>query len=308
MGSKRNDGAIIIEQVNANSINNKKDEIGTYLEQFNSKSHILCVNDTRLTKSRRMKFKGYKTFRSDLASGKSLPGGVAIFARNELKANEIECNINEMSIVEFTINGKTVWVGTIYLHPGNHVQQQHFDALDKNIPNNSMQILIGDMNAHTGIDFRKKIDRAGQVLNNLISINDYTIMNDESPTYYSAQKSTTSCIDICLVRSNGCGFSSTWSTGDSIGSDHIITSLRLICKFSAETKVIQKIDWENVRLDLETFNPIIRCSNAAEVESSIEELNDGVRSAVTKNTKMLKAFTRDNISLSKTTSDLIRFC
>ena len=170
-----------------------------------------------------------------------------------------------------------------------------------------MQILIGDMNAHTGIDFRKKIDRAGQVLNNLISINDYTIMNDESPTYYSAQKSTTSCIDICLVRSNGCGFSSTWSTGDSIGSDHIITSLRLICKFSAETKVIQKIDWENVRLDLETFNPIIRCSSAAEVESSIEELNDGVRSAVTKNTKMLKAFTRDNISLSKTTSDLIRF-
>ena len=307
MGNKNHDDEIMIEQINANSINNKRNEIGLYLERKKSKSHVLCVNDTRLKKSQKIKFKGYKTFRSDLASGKSLPGGVAIFVRNELKASEIECHINEMCIIEFAVNGKTIRVGTIYLHPGCHLQQHHIDVLNKNIPNNSMLILIGDLNAHTGIDYRKKTDRAGHALNSLISGNNYTIMNDESPTYFSAQKCISSCIDICLVKSNGCGFTSSWSTGESIGSDHIITSLRLNCKFSAEVKKIQKTDWEAVRSDLEKFDPIIRGANGEEIESSIEEMNEGIRNAIVENTKSAKMFTRDNISLSKSTSELIRF-
>ena len=31
-----------------------------------------------------------------------------------------------------------------------------------------MIILLGDLNAHVGIDYKKKIDRAGQIINNII--------------------------------------------------------------------------------------------------------------------------------------------
>ena len=132
-------------------------------------------------------------------------------------------------------------------------------------------------------------------------------MNDESPTYYSTSNSTTSCIDLCLLKSFGNSISSSWSTGDNIGSDHIVTQLKLKTNFHSEVKTIRKTDWEEVRKELESYNPIIRCSTGEEIEMSIDEMNEDIRGAVEKHTKNKKIFTRNGIALSGETSELIKF-
>ena len=105
---------LIIGQININSVNNKKSEVCLLLNECVD-IDILCINDTRLTKSRRLKFKGYKTVRKDHKSGKPKAGGVAMLIKNSLKFYEQECDIEEMLVVE-TANG--VRIATAYLHPG----------------------------------------------------------------------------------------------------------------------------------------------------------------------------------------------
>ena len=82
---------------------------------------------------------------------------MAILCKNELKAYEIDCNKKEMSIIEFQHNNKHIRVATLYLHPGQHLTQSHFHTIEKNIAKNSLIILLGDLNAHVGIDYKKKI-------------------------------------------------------------------------------------------------------------------------------------------------------
>ena len=301
-------GSLIIEQVNIDSCNNKKSEIVNHLDSLKSNDGvILCLNDTRLSKNKTIKVKGYKTIRCDHPSGKSVPGGVAILHKNEMRVIEISSNLDEMIVTELVHNNKTYRIATVYLHPGHYMTQSHFDAVEKNAPSDAVFIMIGDFNSHCGIDRKRKIDKAGQVLNNLITTNNYRIMNDDSPTYFSRHKSTTSCIDLCLVKCHGSAVSTKWSTTDSVGSDHIITRLDVGCDYTAACKEIISTNWEKVRSELENLNPIVRCGSKCEVDQTLEELGNSIRAVVEKNTKKRKLMTRDNIALSKETNELITF-
>ena len=299
---------VIVEQVNINSCNNKTSELANHLDSLSEyQGVILCLNDTRLTKKKTIKIKGYKTLRHDHPSGKAVPGGVAVLYKNGMQINEIPTQLNEMLITEFKYKSKTYRICTLYLHPGSFLTQSHFDALEKDASNDTAFVMIGDLNAHCGIDRKKKTDRAGQVVNNLISVNNYHIMNDDSPTYYASHKSTTSCIDLCLTKTSGAGLSMKWSTGDPCGSDHIITRLDIGCKYTAACKEIRITNWSKVRSELEKLEPVVRCGTQSEVDETIEEFGAALRLVVEKNTTTRKVMTRDNIALSKETQELIKF-
>ena len=81
-----NGRSIIIAQINANSIGNKKNEIENLLKEKNIT--ILCINDTRLVRSKKIRFIGYKLLRKDHATRRSRAGGVAIAIKNGIKAFE----------------------------------------------------------------------------------------------------------------------------------------------------------------------------------------------------------------------------
>ena len=163
------------------------------------------------------------------------------------------------------------------------------------------------MNAHVGLDKRNKISKAGDKINYLVSHNSYSIMNDDSPTYFSTSKNTTSCIDLCLVKLIGTSSSCKWKTGDSFGSDHIVTTLEIDHKYKAESKIIEKIDWAGVRQALNDYEPIFRCNSVNEIESSIEAFSEHLRQTVNKNSLKKKILTRNDIALSKETVELINF-
>ena len=301
-------GRLVVEQVNINSCNNKKSEIAHHLDSLNNHSNVIfCLNDTRLTKKKSFKIKGYKTVRHDHSSGKSLPGGVAILYKNSMNISEIPTQIDEMLIMELKHNNKTYRICTLYLHEGSELSQRHIDAVEKDAPNDAVFIIMGDLNAHCGIDKRQKTDKRGRIVNNLIEVNAYRLLNDDSPTYYASHKTTTSCIDLCLIKSTTAGNLFSWSTGEPCGSDHVITRLDVGSNYSAMNKSIKTINWAKVREDLEHLEPVVRCSSKTEVDESIEEFGSAIRTVVEKHTKVKKIMTRNNIALSKETEGLIKF-
>ena len=76
--------SIIIAQVNANSIGNKKNEIEHLINDKNVT--ILCINDTRLVKSKKIRLMGYKLLRKDNPIRRSRAGGVAIANKKRNKS------------------------------------------------------------------------------------------------------------------------------------------------------------------------------------------------------------------------------
>ena len=299
---------IIIDQVNINSVNNKKTELGLLADKRNNCSaHIICLNDTRLTKSKSLKIKGYKTLRKDHFSGKARAGGVAILVKNGLRFSEVTCDISEMLLIEIETDGCILRVGTLYLHPGEIIHQQHFDtALQGNAQTRMTTVLMGDLNAHTGLGKRRKLDRAGVALNNLAETNGFRIANDDSPTFYATNCNSSSCIDICLIKSHASSMTGYWKTDGECGSDHLITSLSLEFNARAESRKIVTTNWADVRDRLKMFKPVVRLSNKTEVEESIESIGKGLREAVEASSRVRKVMTRENICLSKHTENLIR--
>ena len=306
----RHKKTVIIDQLNINSVNNKKNELQLFATTHREKieGNIICLNDTRLTKSKRLKIKGYRTLRKDHSSGRSRAGGVAILFKNGMRVTEIANDIEEFVIIELSNNNMHIRVATVYLHPGEILMQRHIDELEKDQSNShriDAFILIGDMNAHCGLDRAGKFDRAGRMLNNLININNYTILNDESPTYYSTGNNISSCIDICLVKTNRPSIIDKWTTGDNLGSDHVMTSLLLSCKYQAETRTRKNTNWVKVREEMSLYSPDVKSQGENEINSSIEELGDTIKKAVEKNSKSEKIFIRDNIKLTYETAELI---
>ena len=304
----RNGNQIIIDQVNINSVNNKKTELGLLADKRkNSCAHVIFLNDTRLTKSKSLKIKGYRTLRKDHHSGKARPGGVAILAKNEIKFSEVTCDIDEMLLIEIDCGGYALRIGTLYLHPGELMQQRHFDAaFHDQTSARTTTVIMGDLNAHTGLGKKRKLDRAGIVLKNLAESNGFRIANDDSPTFYATNCNTSSCIDICLIKSHASSMTCSWKTDGECGSDHLITSLSLDFHIKAESRKIVTTNWANVREQLKSFQPILRLSSRMEVEESIESFGRGLREAVEASSKTKRVMTRDNVCLSKHTEDLIK--
>ena len=126
MGRKNDD--IIIAQVNSNSVGNKKNEIEKLLHDRNIS--VLCLNDTRLTKSKKIRFNGYKLLRKDNQVRRHKAGGVAILVKNGFKAFEVDTgNSSEFLAVDVKFGHLNVRVATAYLHPGQLATQRHFDVL-----------------------------------------------------------------------------------------------------------------------------------------------------------------------------------
>ena len=59
-------GSVSIHQININGINYKKNELNVLTEDCKSEDgHLILINDTKLTNSKRLKINGYKTIRKD---------------------------------------------------------------------------------------------------------------------------------------------------------------------------------------------------------------------------------------------------
>ena len=304
-----NSEPLIIEQLNINSVGNKKSELSIHLNEVECPDYILCLNDTRLPKSKNLKIKGFRTLRKDHPSGRALPGGVCLLVKNNLIVTEVILSgLDEMIAIDVKRGENFLRVATIYLHPGETLTQRHFDQLLHNgqLPQGCTGIVImGDLNAHVGIDLRGKTDRAGVIVKNLTNINDFDIMNDSSPTYYFNSRSISSCIDLCLTRIHGSHQKLAWSAGEPCGSDHVITRLKIEDGFRSRRKTLQVVDWEGVRSSLKEYSPDISNISKESIELSIDNMNATLLNALKENSKPITIFTRNNISLSKETSSLI---
>ena len=96
MTDHRNTDSIYAQQVNINSIRNKKEEVKIILDQykFQGKKVILLINDTRLNSQENLNFDGFYSVRKDLerntTNNTHSPGGVLAIIPNSITTKEIQ--------------------------------------------------------------------------------------------------------------------------------------------------------------------------------------------------------------------------
>ena len=305
-----NDSKILIAQININSIGNKKNEIDHLIREKNVT--ILCLNDTRLVKSKRIRLAGYKLLRKDNRIRGSRAGGVAIAIKNGIKAFEVDSmDLEEFLIVDVKIGHLIIRIATIYAHPGEKVSQRHFDAIctNNNAGVNSKidaTIFIGDVNAHVGLGPSGKIDNAGVHLQRLVDANGFFIRNDDSPTFFSFGRGISSCIDLCMVKCSGSSIKTAWSIVGDCGSDHRMTGLSIDGGFHIEEKAIKCINWTKVKEKLEQTTLQLDCGSENGIDESIRSFNQKLNAAVDENTTTKQVLTRDGHFLSDATTKDIK--
>ena len=118
--------SLFIQQVNANSIRNKKHEMQIILENYakEGKMAIILLNDTRLNDQDVLNFNGYYTLRRDHSSNTHRPGGVAAIVPNNVTTNEIaEFRNLEIETIGFEIDyeGRQMRIIRSYPHPGEEI-------------------------------------------------------------------------------------------------------------------------------------------------------------------------------------------
>ena len=83
--------------INSNDLGDKKGEIEKLLRD--RQISVLCINDTRLTARKKIRFKGYKILRKDNLARKHNAGGVAILIGKKVEISLRLFDIFQRSMV-----------------------------------------------------------------------------------------------------------------------------------------------------------------------------------------------------------------
>lgn len=181
---------------NVQSIRNKSDIIGLFLEQ--EEVDVACFSEHWLSAGETVNWPGYKT--ANIFNRASLGGGVAIYAKNTLTTKPIDeiQGLNNPGIIELTaavIESLNTVVVTIYRPPNGNFQDfvNNFETAIKIACSRGETVVIaGDFNVH----FQRESDARRQQLSDLIgTYNLQATFNDPS----RVTATTASCLDNILT-------------------------------------------------------------------------------------------------------------
>ncbi len=167
---------------NCNSLKTHKEEIIHLINR--SKTHIFCINETKLKPSINIDFENYDIIRKDRnANG----GGVATLLHSSMEHERISSLDRfglELIAVKVRINSKTVHIINIYIPPrkkadDTFLDENFFQEVDKLKP----YIICGDLNSKSTAWGCKEDNINGAILSELISNASACVMNNKETTH-----------------------------------------------------------------------------------------------------------------------------
>ena len=305
-------GKFSIGQWNVNSFNQRKNEVRALISKHDFE--ILVLNDTRSCNRLNIEIQGYSIERHDHPDDSRRPGGSAIAIRNDLPFKRIPTTVKESVCIEASFPKFNVRIFTIYAHPGELVGRKLFEEVEADSTSSStFFLLIGDFNAHVGLEGDRDPDRPGHHLTHLTNHFDYHLLNSNEATYSSCSNSTMTCIDLAYAKNNlGFDMNTSWEVLDPGSSDHFATKVELSLPNSLNTdrqlnNTIHKTDWERFSkgltdsLKFPEKNPTC----VSDVDSIITHLNKTIISELEKATVTIKILKKGDLILSKESRILI---
>ena len=182
----------------------KQSKLIRFLNKYATLPEVVCIQETWNHEGQKLiRLPGYKSPISFRREKNQLGGGVAIFIKFGIDADEINFkHTNEnIEIKIIRIFGQSNLDIVNYYTPGNiEIKEKDYQEITNKIGKNA--IIVGDFNArHTLWDsnFREK-NKNGDNLVNFLNNSDYVALNTGQGTRLNIENGTMSAIDLTLTK------------------------------------------------------------------------------------------------------------
>lgn len=215
---------------NARSLRSDSKQMYLHQHLLHSSPHIICLQETHLEKSTKIKIPGYTWHRLDRPGGNG--GGVAIGVKYGYKHRPTmtpRLKSIEATSVDVEIGDRQVRITSVY----NPRYTRHFEAdMTKLFHENMEHILIGDLNAKNHSWSTGDENQSGRKLFDLQAALGVIVHAPDEPTYHCASNTSSAILDI-LVSNSTLNFIEL-RTNSNLVSDHVAIQLDI----DAHSKVI----------------------------------------------------------------------
>jgi len=240
-------------QWNARGMTKNRHELRNYLHKTSRPPDVLCIQETFLkTNNGNPILEGYTTIRKDKVNN-SGKGGLAILVRSGLNytlKDMTEIEHVESQAIELKTKTGPIQITNIYIPPSAPTNKQ---ALNK-LFNQHRTITVGDMNAHNKGWGGSKNNTIGNIIEEIATENNLTVLNTGQATHILSNQSTTnSVIDLAIVTQDLALRCNHYVGNTSLGSDHLVTITKVNEEVALEEELsinpwkINKANWKQFK-------------------------------------------------------------
>ena len=160
----------------------------------------------------------YSIYNSEPPPGDRAHRGAAIIINKAIQHSVVQLNSPFQVVAIKAILGKAITICSIYLPGAVGFTNNNLQNLINQLP--SPFIILGDFNAHNPLWGGNDRDVYGNIVENILNVNDIILFNDGSMTYHNIHSNTYSAIDLSMC-SSSVALDFDWSVNDYLhGSDH----------------------------------------------------------------------------------------
>ena len=273
-----------------------------------------CLQETFLKDTDKIDFRGYKSFNLFGPNDERASGGVSIIVNEKVPHSSISLNTTLQAVAVRVTMHKAITICSVYLPPSLKLNPADLVTLVQQLPAPFM--LLGDFNGHHTLWGCKDTNKRGEQLQDFLTNNNVSLMNDKSFTYLHPATGSYSSIDLSFC-SPSLFLDFDWKVGDDLcGSDHfpIFVETAHPTDPPGHRWNLGKADWtlfqslceENIKLDkfYDDDDPIATFTNILQdvTEQSIPKtttvpkhikkpwFNDEVKEAIRDRKKILREF------------------
>ena len=205
---------------------------------------IVCLQETKLGTKPYNPGLNYNIFRSVPPPGNYAHGGAAILIRKSLQHSPVQLNTRLQAVAVKAYTGKAVTICSLYLPPSENFSENDILNLLNQLP--QPYLVLGDFNAHNPLWGGNTLDAKGKIIDDIVTANAISLLNDGSMTYHNISTGTFSAIDLSIC-SSSIMVDYTWSVNEYLcGSDHYPIHLRYARNSPSNTIPkwkVEEADW-----------------------------------------------------------------
>lgn len=286
----KNRKQISLLEWNANKLNNKIAELNFLLKQNQYEHAVVCVCETKISAHGTPGLiPGYQAF---YKNRNQHGGGVAIYVRNDVDADEVETNTVSIESVAVKINN--VLVVGIYKPPAGNFNMHEVNSL---IRLHSKVILLGDFNAKNRAWGCSSDNRLGVQLLGITDLLDLEVDAPTEPTFISRNANLTpSILDIAVSKNVRV---KRIFTLEELNSDHrpVQVDIAEFLPPEHETRILKnysKANWPGFKREINSKLSMQReFLNPNELEIKIRDIETIISTAVDNNVPNVRVSNQD---------------
>ena len=189
------------------------------------------------------------------------------------------------------------------MHPNKRIERDFFTEACADSGNVHLIIMMGDLNARTGLCQGEGWNDCGR---KIIELFGFRVENDDSPTFYPSGGGSLASLDLCLIKSKA-EIEVGWRVLDSVGSDHMPTELKIYIHSQGNgKKEIEIMNWDGYRKFWDKYEDQVDVpKNEKEIEDLTEFIKSKIEKARIENTGSKIVRFRGDLMLGKDTKRLI---